>query len=485
MASLPGFLWLIGLALGASASTPRSSLLEVKSNANKASVSVEMQSNRARLAEYSKFTEGMLAKYGQDPAPAAEGEAWNGQTSESAGSGIVVEDRSADKRLRETMKPTGTEFDAVRMVEQFIDDMTDSLKKYHGEDEERASSCNPTNIVSSCVADYLNNQTKDTLANKSKEVETKGDRHKTCREDAKQCYADMEESCPDYDKYRKQLYPYQDKIHIPYESYQDSTLPDCVKTIPDDYDHESLGTAGAFSDRSIKTDQEEQLATMELCLKRTKAWLDPLYTKYSACTRRGELCGEKLANCKKQQQQFEDDHCDWKMTQELDCIGLNTCGDTDTDKCNGYMDETAEPSVHVPGVCDIIELNEGYRNADYETGQRLMCLLNVIFGEPVDYKNETTEWYPPPANKTTALAGCKDESRYGPLADKIQCNPGQWVPPDPCADVMYQTCSVDFNTKWYLQVGLNNSCDDPGCSLEDQARNKNVDVCQANREVCI
>lgn len=454
MASLPGFLWLIGLALGASASTPRSSLLEVKSNAHKASVSVEMQSNKARLAEYSKFTEGMLAKYGQDDA-----------TDSESGSGLPVEDGAADNGLRHTIRPNGTEFDAVRTVLNFIHDMGVSLQTYHDQDLDLATRCSHTNILSSCEADYLNDTTKQNLQLRSETITTQSVLHKGCREDAKTCYDQMIGSCPDYDKYRKQLSPYQETSHN-LESYQDSSLPDCVRTSPDDDASESSGTAGAFSDRSIKTDQEDQLAAMEQCLKTTKAWLDPLYRRYDQCRRSAQECGDELATCKTLQQEFEDAHCQWKIEQGVECEGVDTCGQGDTDRCTG--------------VCADIKVRERYRNADNQTGLRLVCLLNVIFGTPVDSFNDETEWYPPPANKTTALAACKDGSAYQDPA-AIQCNPGAWEKPAPCVDVIYQTCSADFNARWYTNEGLALSCNgEDRCSLVVQGQEKRIDLCQAS-----
>jgi len=359
------------------------------------------------------------------------------------------------------MKPTGLEFDAVLMVLVFVDDMTASLKTYHDEDVDDAKACNPTAIESSCVATHLNQTTKGLLTAKSAAVTERGDDHRQCREDAKQCYVDMEASCPDYNNYRKHYSPYQDRIHSPLESYQDSTLPDCVKTSPDD---------AAFSDTSIKTDLEEQLAAMELCLKITKAWLDPLFDRYKNCRSSARTCRDMLAKCKTKQNNFENAHCEWQETQDLKCFGVNDCGSEDTDHCQG--------------VCERIELRERYRNADNETGQRLVCLLNVIFGEPVDFRDTATEWYAPPANKTAALAACKEEDQSQP--DPIQCNPGSWVPPNPCADVIHSTCSDNFNTQSYTNVGLtlSTSCeqgnDVDGCSLESQARFKSVDPCQVS-----
>lgn len=434
-----------------------------------------MQSNQARLAEYSKFTESMVAKYAKDPEePAveertagAEGAAWTGQnTTSDSGSGLTVEDRTADNGLRETIKPNGTEFAAVRMVLQFIHDMTESLVTYHTQDVAIAAECSTAAIQSGCVADYLNPTQNHTLAQQKTDVEHESALHLDCRNSLNTCYEDLASSCPDYDAYRKQQGMYTG-------TSPNSKLPSCVRTTPDDEKNEQQGTAGAFSDISIKTDQEAQLTTFEDCLKETKAWLDPLYTKYLACRRGEQNCEAQFVQCTTKQHAFERDHCAWKTSHDAVCESLDTCGDEDTLECTGK--------------CEQIAVREGYRNADHETGQRLVCLLNVIFGEPVDIGVEDTEWYPPPANKTTGLAHCKDQD-YPSLATPIQCDPGSWEAPFPCHvdDDTKLTCSDEFNKKWYIDKGLQKSChviDDEGrhgCTLTEQALGSNVDPCQVD-----
>lgn len=443
MASLLGLLWLISLALGASASTQRASLLQ----ARRESVNEEMQRNRARLAEYSKFTEGMVAKYGDAPA-GEKGKAWTGQSEISdSGSDLTVENAAADNRLRETIKPNSTEFEAVRMVLQFIDDMTASLLTYHHQDKDQAEQCSQTAILSTCVADNFNDTAQTQIRQAKAYTNNKRIDHQDCREQAANCFRDLSSSCPKYDQYRKN----DDK----------ALLPDCVKTRPDEE---------AFSDKSIQTTDEIQLETFESCLRLTKSWLDPLYNLYHPCRRGEHKCMQKFNDCRLKQERFEDAHCTWKMIQDTECEGVNSCGEEDTSHC------IAE--------CGHIADRESYRNADHETGQRLVCLLNVLFGRPVD-ETDTSEgalWYPPPANKTTALALCKEKT-YAPLAEVIDCNPGSWNPPPLCYEDIAQTCSSPFTQAAYVENGLRLPCSDY-CSPQDQALNKNVDECQAS-ESCI
>lgn len=443
MVSLQGFLWLIGLSFGAATSdcsgsscTPRTSLLQVKSKAHKESVILGMQSKTtARLAEYSKFTDELVAKYGQVQP---------------------VSEEKADESAADA-----NELEAVRTVLQFIGDIYNSLLQYHEGDVTLAEQCSKSAILAKCEEDHLNASSRQALTEVYTTVQGHAEAHKGCRNMAHTCYANLQVSCPDYLAYRMDTGKYSSPPN-------EAKLPSCVLTTPNTEEAAGKGEAGAFSDVSIQTSHEGQLEVFEECLRQTKAWLDPLYGRYSACTPAANTCGEFQDDCTDKQDDFENAHCEWSIMEGLKCEGVNDCGTTDTATCKSK--------------CEQIAIRERSRLADNETGQRLVCLLHVIFGTPDDVDSDTTGWAPRPSAKDrpAALARCKNPSEYSMPDWSITCEPGEWEAPDVCDKDIQTTCSPGFMDKWYYPAGLQAPCED--CTFQQQAEGNHVDTCETTCE---
>jgi len=438
MASISCLLWLIGVAQGAadcsgSSCLPRSSLLQVKSKARRQSASLETHSSlNAQLAEYTKFTEDLVAKYDQEP-PSASGD--------------------------QSLPVTDDERNAVRVVLEFLDDMYKSLKTWHDADERQAAQCTSESIVNEC---QLSQNDTDKINLRSSAVEALAKEHQDCRSQGPITCPLFPTQCPDYDKYRKNQGEYSVQTNdakVP--SSPLSSMPSCVQVSPD---------SAAFADASIQTSDMDQLQTMEDCLRQTKSWLDPLYRKYSDCERQEDACTAFCPQCEAKQKLFEEKHCEWYAYLSTGCSGVQTCGEDMTAEC-----DTA---------CTNIEVRESARIADNETGQRLVCLLHVIFGTPHDVNDENTEWddRPSDADRPKALADCKQAAYSTPSWD-IKCDPGTWTSPAPCDHFNIPTCSEKFQSVWFTDRGLNLPCTGE-CSCQDQAYEKRVDQCQLSGGTC-
>lgn len=423
MASISCLLLSIGVSLGAatgdcsgSSCLPRSSLLQVKSNARRQSASTETHSSlKARLAEYTKFTENLVAKYGEDPPEASR--------------------ESYDK------DPTPEELEAVRVVLEFIDDMYQSLLGWHQADVVKAQQCSTEAIIESC---QLNGDQSAGLVTLRQKLDEQSDNHTQCRDS---CYElANRDSCPDYDSYRKDEGQYAGE---PVEA----KLPPCV-----------LAPKWAFADASIQTTDMAQLAIMEECLEETKKWLDPLYGKYKNCSRHENNINDCIADCSTKQTVFEEGHCLWYAQTTSQCGSVSQCGEDETAEC---LQE-----------CDDIQVREDARKADNETGQRLVCLLHVIFGSPVDVNDPNTAWIPRPTDKQRpqALDACKG-ANYVPPDWSITCNPASpFVVPPPCDHQDIPTCGTGFHQTWYEPLGLLVPCLDQ-CTKKEQALQRRVDQC--------
>jgi len=470
MISISCLLSLIGVAQGAatadcsgSSCLPRSSLLQVKSSARKQSASLETHSSlKAQLAEYTKFTEDLVAKYAQDPVNATKEGSTGSQTDDESN---AVDDAGktdggiADGTTGGRGGVTDEEREAVRVVLEFIQDMYLSLKSWHDSDVVLAASCTQESIVNECqLTDELFGQ----MNSRKSEVDTLAVDHEACRQEGVTACPAFPPQCPDYDNYRKNQGEYMGQAN---NAKTPSTplykLPDCVY-LPRDDAGNLLPTA-AFADDSIQTSDTTQLQTMEDCLRETKSWLDPLYTKYKDCERQEDDCQDKCPECKDKQSLFEEKHCEWISYLSTSCSGVQDCGN----------DATAECST----TCNSIQVRESARIADNETGQRLVCLLHVIFGEPKDVHAPNTEFYPRPSEegRAAALALCKQKP-YDTPDWNIQCNEGVWSSPAPCDHLKEPTCSEDFKDTWYIDRGLTQPCTEQ-CSCQDQANGKHVDEC--------
>jgi len=370
-------------------------LFQVTSNARRQSASMETHSSlKAQLAEYAKFADHLVAKYGQAPLNASA-------TSSN-----------------HTNEITSEEKEAVRVVLQFIEDMYASLLFYHMQDVTASAKCTQQFISDECELSTAQNATIHAWHANMTAARIA---HITCRANLTVACNRGDAECTDYDNYRK------------YDGA--AQLPGCVEVVSGP--EADVPNLAAFSAASIQTDDMGQLSTMESCLKQTKEnWFDPLYGRYLKCTRDHELCSNCQA-CESSQMHFEEKHCEWYNGVNLTCHGVRGCLELETEFCKNE--------------CANIGTREEARKADNETGQRLVCLLHVIFGEPHNVSDVNSAWDPPVAEnlRQQALSACKVASY--PTPDwSITCDPGSWQLPDACDQSgEHKTCTEDFKTAEY------------------------------------
>lgn len=272
-------------------------------------------------------------------------------------------------------KPSQAVLEAVKTVLQFIDSMFDSLEGFHDADVLAAEKCGK---APKCDAMHLSDDTLQELTNLYRDQRKKRLLHKECREEREtycQCLTAEGGACHEYDEYRK----------------KDSRalLPQCAQKPA------NVDKIWAFHDDSIKTTDESQLTIMESCLEETKLWLDPLWEKYQACNRCDDMCKIMGPACDQNQTAFENARCSYAIDHGAHCEAWHNCN-------TGFFKSCA-------GICDEIAIRAAARFADNETGERLVCLLHTLFGEPVDSGDGAAVFTDPPAeaDRPAALEACK------------------------------------------------------------------------------
>lgn len=107
---------------------------------------------------------------------------------------------------------------------------------------------------------------------------------------------------------------------------------------------------------------------METCLEEVRAWFDPMWTHYALC-RRGEGIGNDQNLCKSELEEWESAVCVYLGRQEELCGWLEDCLNTAKSNCESEKTD--------------IEARVAARKVDYESSQRIECLLEAVtnFGE--------------------------------------------------------------------------------------------------------
>lgn len=270
-------------------------------------------------------------------------------------------------------EPSQEVLDAVATVLTFIDQMYDTLKGAHDDDVLLAKGCGES--VERCESDYMSEQIKNEIQNYQTAAEDALSAHDTCREELAQtctAYCGPNGDCAEYDGYRK-------GPPVP-------SLPDCVGL-------------GHLNDSYIKADEETdgtKLDDMELCLEAMKGWLDPLYELYSGCNRVTDGCTDGVSNCDGLQHTFQSKRCLYALESNLRCENYYNCYENAIQKCDSD--------------CSNIEIRSDARAADNETGQRLVCLLETLFGKRDPSNSTGTGFFPrsSDAERPGELDACKN-----------------------------------------------------------------------------
>lgn len=336
-----------------SCATKQASLMQFKSlSQKKQSLALDSTvSVSSRLAVFQKFADEMIAKYEQTPE----------------------EENAAQQVDQNTL-------DAVFMVLRYIEGMHSLLTGAHDDDVSEAAEM--ASIYELCIQEKMNDDiVKDILAAQSADSLAK-DAHDKCIEmTASPCNQKcaVNGPCTQYDGYRMS---------------GQGDLPDCV---------EAAGKEDtAFSDSFIRAAEgSNKLGKMEACLEDTKEWLDPLYDHYKACERVGDDCESNVTACDKLQHTFQQKRCQYAIESELHCSQLTSCFSVKQTGCG----ET----------CSKIKIRAAARAADNETGERLICLLQNLFGTPTPDSVSRAEQSPdaPLVNATFGPRPTKEERTAG------------------------------------------------------------------------
>jgi len=293
---------------------------------------------------------------------------------------------------------------AITTIIQYIDAMNKDLRDWHQDDLGACDLCKETKRMATCEEDHLSETVVANLSDAVTKVDNKRKAHRECREDCSpnQCPVGQ---CPEYHNYRKNN-----------QKALWTKMVACANPPPGEL-------ADEYIQADVSEENGEKLSRMEACLQDAKDWLDPLYKLYSECEYVETHCPGCQSDCDKLQTDFEADHCQLDISRGIHCDGYYRCWDEDWGKCNAQV--------------DLMKKREEARAADFETGERIRCLLNVLGKTPDE-------------DKPAALEACMDDSKYTPFEPGnefwINCAIGTKIPPThlPCGFSEIQPCDADF-----------------------------------------
>jgi len=128
-------------------------------------------------------------------------------------------------------------------------------------------------------------------------------------------------------------------------------------------DHRGFHEFMYLEDQFVKTPIVSVREDMETCLEEVRAWFDPMWTHYSLC-RRGEEIGRDDFLCEQEVMEWEDAVCVYTGRQEELCRYFKTCLEEQGTACD-------ERNID-------IERRVASRKLDYESTQRIECLLDAV-----------------------------------------------------------------------------------------------------------
>lgn len=407
-----------------SCTAKQASLMQLKSsNLKKLALDTE-GSFSSKLAGFQKFTDEMVATYGGSSAK----------------------------------EPTQDVLDAVATVLDFIDDLHDHLLSAHNDDVGKAQNCSGAGATEHCYEMHMSKEIVQDITNYQTQAAQKEADHTSCREDAQQPCKDLCETnglCDNYDNFRGATGP----GDVP-------SLPTCVND-------------GHLNDNYIKAlEGSKELELMESCLVDMKIWLDGaldaniiddgLYENYDLCNRVSTDCEADVKRCDRMQGDFQAARCLYALESNLRCDAFTKCYDLAVKGCETH--------------CNEIKIRADARAADNETGERLVCLLAVLFGErdENDASGSETGFYPRPSatERPTKLDECKQaeintamweipcpqdaEGNQGPEPPTFPTIDGYECPADgvssPCSTAFQE--EMDWNTEFPVYPSLD--CSDIG-----------------------
>jgi len=323
---------------------------------------------------------------------------------------------------------------AIQLVIDYINLMYPRLVTWDGQDRKRLTDCG-SNKTYYCQ-DFLSEEDLKKIWGEGNDTNADRQTHVECRLNQSNKITQKDVDCRDYDDYRLGDGEY--KNYFSPETFP--ILPSCVGS-------EDIEVAqGQLSDNSISTTctengmhgcegSENKLENMESCLENMEKWFRPLYTKFKACGHRmlpqDVSIGEQsvtncpVDECLKHQNTFENTHCLWQTSYQDHCEAFI--------KCNASI-----PADQCTVLCDQeLQINANARRAENETGERIICLLDVLLNssnesKPGDLDSCTNKTY----DTSEFIISC-DGILDPPHHEPIDCNQYE------------EACSTDFLFKEY------------------------------------
>lgn len=289
----------------------------------------------------------------------------------------------AAKYLEEGQEPDQDLKDQIDIVIQWIDNMFGHLQTAGEIDRTQVSESHTSLLACAPTAAAIDDA-------KGAQTRTAEKRllHSNCRRTEGQCKATTNQACVAYDTYR-----------------ENNDLALLTKQA-------NCALTGHLSDAYIQADQDDGtlLDDMETCLDLTKTWHSALYQKFIECKR--PPCVVTPLRCEINQTDFEATHCESKLAQNNLCEQFKSCVQQKEAICNH--------------VCENVAIDVGARKADYETGQRIKCLLLVL--------RDAKE-----TEKPSALKACIDKP-YNTDEFNIEC----LVPSVPIPSIGDVSCDAEL-----------------------------------------
>lgn len=263
--------------------------------------------------------------------------------------------------------------DAINIVIEYINGMNQRLLDWHEIDVNRAKSCG-TGKYNRCVDDHLGAAVQAVIT-WGASVDDSRLEVRSCAEKAHNDTIQTSADCAEYDRYR---------------ILSEAELPRCVKPTPGELGDDFINT--------MDTTVNGKRDTMEDCLQDMKDWFQPLYDRYLKCPSPRDDDAHKFV-CSTEQNEFEKDHCDWSEKKVVSCDAYKICVNEADEDCGG-IDGNG-------GICGEIKINVDARKAENETGERIICLLDVL----VNSSN---------ASKPGDLEACKNTT-YNTSVFNLEC----------------------------------------------------------------
>jgi len=227
---------------------------------------------------------------------------------------------------------------------------------------------------------------------------------KTCISDKQAAQKTVDEKCSEYESYRVAGYDDHTNADTSVLEYPPCAQAGAVSSliaVDGKLFTASEKTYGSVSDRMIQAEDEDTVADMETCLGNMKNWLDPLYNKYILCKNKDI----DLGNCISQHHAYEQSVCQWRQNQHALCrLYQKRIEDPDDGAC-------PESS------CADVSMKVDARKADYEAGQRIICLLEGIIQSGTNATTERSNTSSSEAAFGTLLANCRQQTTWDAWGD--------------------------------------------------------------------